>query len=476
MWHGRLGKRGVICFLLGGVLWTGCAGGPFGSRGAGGPKVRGGAPLRIGVILPLSGRYGVFGRATLNGIECAAGKTEPCESPYPVELITRDSGESVDRAVEAVRELAQEKVAAILGPLMANTVEAAAREAEQLGIPLVSLSRLKRVVDIGPHIYSIGMDEQSQVEALVRYATEQSKLTTFAIVYPTNNYGRAFRDLFRDAVTRVGGSVAVERGYTANLEQIIEARKRAEQAPVPTEGESQRRFELSKTGEVVEIAGASTPLPPLKKIDNVQAVFIPDSYRTLTTMLHTYGSDLFGNAMLLGLSRWNHHGILAGGSRVQGAVFVDGFFKESADIDTQRFVTAFAQAYHVEPTILEGQAYDATQLVLKAARRGGQSAAVVQRGLQKLGSYRGVTGRLTVKSSGEIARELFLLTVADGRIAEIPHRGAKSHRNAMQGPAADHAVSSSHVSRDRVDEKYDRGGSAERPIETKVWDKYADHL
>lgn len=461
-WWGR-----VACVLV--CLSASCVLQPDGGKRNGRMKA-GAEPLRIGVIVPLSGQHGVYGRAVLQGAECGAGLKSPCEAPTNVELVSRDSLGQPARAAEAVRELAgAEKVAAIVGPLMSVTVMEAAQESERLGIPMISLSQRGGVAEVGPHIYRLAMDGESQINAIARYAFKEANLQRFAILYPNNKYGRVHADLFRSAITTLGGTIVVERSYTENLAKLIEAKQKAEAAGAT--GVAPGPMRVGRDG-VVEIDGtaATATIPTLASIHGVDAIFIPDSYRTLVAMVAQYGKKLFGGAKLVGVNRWNNAGILAAGSAVEGAIFVDGFFKDSANVPTQRFVSTFTQAYGITPTVLEAQAYDAVQMVAEVAGRTARSPAQVQQALQRLKRFRGVTGGMTMTASGSAQKELFILTVSGGRIAEVGQRQSTLAHLRRTGES----LVGTRV-RAAPNEKYDVGGAAARPTsEPEHHEKYDD--
>lgn len=442
----------VAVLLLLGTAQIGCVRNVDGS-GAG-KITKGGDPtMRIGVLLPLSGRYALFGRSSLHGIECAAGVKQPCgDGPY-ASLVIRDTGGSTKRAVEQIRELAQvEKVSAIIGPLLSEEAIDAAREAEAYKVPLISLSQRDGVADVGEHIYQVGVNPKSQVKTIARYSVNKMGHSTFAVLYPNNSYGKLYMDLFRNEVSRLGGKVIKVQSYDPRLDQIVDIRKE-------TQGEDQRlrsTAKLLKNGEVVEV---SNELPKIDKIRGVDAVFIPDSYRALLAMFSAYGPDIFGSAQLLGVNRWNSAGIVSGGSKVQGSAFVDGFFKGSASVETQQFVQVFSQTYHVEPTILEAQAYDATRFILNNIRRGTREASGMQRALQSVRNMHGVTGSMKFTPNGDVEKDLFLLTVKNGRINEID-TSSKRIKGAELVPSSPRNLSAKTKSISTPDSKYDVGGDA----------------
>jgi branched-chain amino acid transport system substrate-binding protein len=97
-------------------------------------------PFKIGVIQPLSGPYANLGTAQKNGAELAVqdmnanGGIDGRE----VEMISKDSKLSPETGVQAARELQQEGVDALFGPLLSNVGLAIREFVESAGIPMTS--------------------------------------------------------------------------------------------------------------------------------------------------------------------------------------------------------------------------------------------------------------------------------------------------------------------------------------------------
>lgn len=405
-----------------------------------------GKEVKVGLLLPLSGPYATYGKYSQNGAECAAGQKAPCAAVGNITLVPKDSGGDASKATAAVRELVeQDHVSAIVGPLMSNDAIPVAQEAERLRVPLVSLSQRDGVAEVGAYTFRIAMSAESQMQTLSGYAVKERGLHHFAILYPNNKLGEQYRTMFRDAVTKLGGEITVDRSYPAALPEQLAAylhpKKTASDEAIVVVGESD---------------AASSPLPTFAGIKGVDAVFIPDSYQAVVGMLKAYGSKIFGGATLLGTNRWNSPGLLEAGKAAEGLVFVDGFFKQSSAADVSRFVSNFSQAYGVEPTILEAQAYDAVALVSQAAGRSGATAERVQSGLSRIRKFHGVSGDTHFTGEGDAQKELFILTVTDGTVQEVGKRTALAANIVRTG---DPAPLVANVRRARHP-KYDVGGEA----------------
>lgn len=417
-----------------------------------------GKELRVGVLLPLAGRHQRYAESTLRGLECAAGKQAPCSTPLPIAFITKDPGGDPGRAEAAVDELVtQEHVSVIIALLVPQAIEAAARKAQALRVPLISLSQREGIAEIGDQIFRLSVSVHSLVDTIARYAVTTRGFRRIAILYPANEYGRTYRSAFHAAATSLGASIVAEKSYGPEIANIIEARQQQEEEG--TEGKAPAKPKrlpgmLTKGGEIIVAAGGAEEVaaPVVPKIRGADAVFIPDSYRNVLALLKISGGNVFGGATLLGVNLWNNAEFAHGD--VDGAVFVDAFFRQSSDGETQRFVQTIMEAYHVEPTILEAQSFDAMRLLIRAAQSAHSRAPhPLREALAKLRNFHGVTGRISFNPEGDAERQLHLLTVRGGGIQEVEHAirpAGQSRVRPIPTPRADRPLNP----------KYDVGGEA----------------
>ena len=170
-------------------------------------------PERIGVMLPLTGPAGPIGEQALKGIMLAAGILDPIKPSFLPELIVRDTGDESVPVEKIVEELAEEEVIAIIGPLHKRQAERAGLKAQELGVPLISLSPGEDVTSIGPLVYQNCLTRSEQAQAVAEYAVKKMGLKTFGIFFPVDDAGRDFADLFTRAVTERGASVVAVASY-----------------------------------------------------------------------------------------------------------------------------------------------------------------------------------------------------------------------------------------------------------------------
>lgn len=347
---------------------------------------------RIGVILPLTGEYAVYGESALHGMECAAGIFSPCHGDSLV-LEVRDTGGDPATAVRRIRELAGDpEVAAIVGPLTQVEADEAARVAEELQIPLMALTQKPGIAEAGEYVFRNFLTVADEVATLVDYACREKKIRDFAILYPQNQGGEESLRHFEEEVGRCGGELVAKEGYPPGAGNFLDELRRLKFA--------NGHHEIGEN-------------PPF------EALFFPELYLRVPDLLQAIRFLKLNGIQLLGGPGWDHPD-LAKTEGVEGAIFVNGFFPHSGDFATRDFAAAFQSAFGVEPTLLEAYSYDSFRLL--ASLLEGRSAVTrpeVQAALTSVRNFDGVTGDISFDETGDARRKLFLLTVQEGEVREV---------------------------------------------------------
>ena len=108
------------------------------------------------------------------------------------------------------------------------------------------------------------------------------------------------------------------------------------------------------------------------------------------------------------------------GEYVEGAIFLDGFFKNSPYPFVQEFVRDFKRTFDEEPTVLEAQAFDSANIVLDILQnKGVESRKELKEELLKTNNYPGVSGATSFDDSGNPNKILFHLTVQGRSIIQL---------------------------------------------------------
>ncbi|TNF47524.1 hypothetical protein EP232_03350, partial [bacterium] len=363
----------------------------------------------IGVILPLSGRYRVYGEKALQGIQAALGLMHPLPeegSSLDFSLVLMDSGAEPMKAAQAVRDLVeQEQVLAIIGPLFSRTSQAAAEAAEKSGVPMITLSADPIIPDLGEHIFRRSLSDSQQIETLVRMVHDRLMMTRFAFLYPNNPYGKKMVNLFWDELDTRGAVVTAAESFP----------------PGQTDFGPQIRAmvglnrKLNAEEQILEESGVEIELEPIVDFD---ALFIPADFQTVGLLAPQLAFYDVTSALILGTDGWNSPWMVELGEHyVEGALFTGSYLADMENPEAKLLAERYWISFGEDPQPLAVQGYDAALLI----RSGLESGLVRDRSslrtyLMNLADFPSAVGPLTTLENGDIIQRPYLLTVEKGNI------------------------------------------------------------
>ncbi|MCK4739222.1 MAG: penicillin-binding protein activator [Deltaproteobacteria bacterium] len=361
----------------------------------------------IGVILPLKGPYARFGEDALRGILLAAEvfeRSDKVKTDIVVEAID-PTEDNFDEAVDSLYK--NKKVLGVIGPLLTRTSPVVAKLAERKNIPIIVLSRKAGIPEIGDHVFRSFLTSQMQGTRLATIAAVDMNIRNFSILHPNNNYGKELAKAFTEEVIARGGTIVRRVVYEPGQRDFGK--------------ELQEAFDLQLEEHMVGRRKVREYTPGVQ----VEALFIPDYYDTITQIAPHLEFYNIENIQLFGANGWNSPKLTEFDPKhVEGAIFVDTFFSESKRIETREFIKRFKKTYGYAPSTIEAEAYDATMALIRAVN---QSEELSRKGIRKslinTAFTRGATGPLSFNEDGEAVKDLFILQVKKGKIKEISTDG-----------------------------------------------------
>jgi ABC-type branched-subunit amino acid transport system substrate-binding protein len=414
-------------------------------------------PYTLGCLLPLSGPYAPYGLRALHGIELALSLLQGGEVAHPIKLVVKDTGSESAQTVRAVRELADSGAAAIIGPFI--SAPAAAKEAQRLQIPMVTITQKAGVTDIGPYIFRHFITPQNQVRTLIDYFIDAIGLTEFAVLYPQDTYGKAFVNYFWDEIIHRGGRMvgvetydAAQTDFATPIKKLVGAHyaipRDLESSPVVRKKDNPY---FQRTPAVLEQLSDLIPDPValstglfyqtpdqdrtkgpsigrIRQDDDFDAIvdfdvlFIPDGPKTAGLIIPQLAYHDIKDVYLAGTHLWHSSQLIEmSKDYLQNAVMVDGFFKDGQSDAVRRFVDRFQRIYGKEPGIIEAYAFDTARiffdlLALPHIRMRHQ----LRHALVHSFHQDGVTGPTAFDENGEPIKSLSLLKVEGRHFREIP--------------------------------------------------------
>jgi ABC-type branched-subunit amino acid transport system substrate-binding protein len=408
-------------------------------------------PRTVGVLLPMSGRYKAVGEAVLRGMKLALAGSD-------VELVVKDTQGDITVTGQAMEQLAfDEGAIAVLGPILAEDARRAALLAEELQLPLLTLTRQEGITDIGPYVFRNMLTNSAQAQAIADYAMRVKGFKSFAVLYPNIPYGVELANDFWDQVVLNGGEVRGAESYahdqttfTSEAKKLV-GRYYLEDRLDYIEGLrelNQQSGDLDafrKRKAVEKLKGGLEP------VVDFEALFIPDDWkrvslvapalavedivtnacdaRDLERIRKTTGRRELKTVMLLGTNAWSSGKgasglpelLERGGKFVNCSVYVDGFFVDSSRPATRRFVQAYRQAHRDDPSLLEAIGYDSARMVRQIIeKQAPQGRAAFREALAGLKDFDGATGRTHFDEKREARKPLFFLSVSNRGVTEMP--------------------------------------------------------
>ncbi len=426
----------------------------------------------IGCLLPLTGPYSSYGNRALRGIELAFSRFHSSHPEIPIKLVVKDSGGEEPQAVQAVRELSDAGVAAIVGPIV--TAKPAAEEAQRNGIPIITLSQRDDIASIGTYVFQNFLTPRTQVNTLVSYLTRNLGLKRFAILYPDEKYGTTFMNLFWDSVIDYGGTVVGcesykggETDFTDPIKKLVglyyempeklETELLDEARPLPEDVWRMLTLKFSLADDIDVAPGPSEEMPEEdapeipdfnifnmpeevrdvlteegdykeddddepKAIVDFDAVFIPDSAKIAGLIVPHMAYYDVEDVTFAGTNLWHSDELIHMARRyVQRSILTDGFFVDSDLPFVRSFVETYTSIYDTAPGFIEAVAYDTAGILFGiVGRQDVLFRSTIRKKLLSEPFAHCLTGPTFFLETGEAEKQLYLLQIKGGRFRSVP--------------------------------------------------------
>jgi len=345
------------------------------------PAVAGARAVPVGVLLPLSGRFGNLGTSTRNGIDLAIqGQTDK----ELIAVLYKDTGDDPGQALAMAQELlTSDRAPVVIGPLLSEQVNAVSGLVRQYAASMVSFSK-RSDAPVGDGVFRLGTTVESQVASLVEAVVGKLGLRRFAVVAPSDITGQEYQVAFVRARRERGIEPVFQTTYAKDDMNALVA--------IAQEVETQA----------------------------IDGLFLPDSLTAAGRLFSSIAPVARERIRPLGLAAWDNPIELANSRTVlSGAVFVSLFFGESPRSVVADFIRTYLDQYRTKPDFLAAQGFDAATLVAAAVTQQRTTGARFADALAAVGAYEGLTGKITIDQSGEIRREFTVVQLQGEKTVEL---------------------------------------------------------
>ena len=356
---------------------------------------------RVGLLLPLSGRYAQEGETLLHAAQLALFDT----ADEHFLLLPRDTGGTASGAERAALALLEEGVDLILGPLFAEGVNAVASHARAHGITVVAFSTDRTVAREG--VYLLGHTPRTQIRRVFAHAAANGH-RRIALLAPETRYGATVADEAWTAAALNGLSLARIRDYAPDASDAADVVRDLAEYDRRAQALKDERRTLARQGD----AAARRRLKRLETLDTLgelpfDALLLADGgarLRQVAPLLPYYDIDP-AKVRVLGTGLWEDAATLG------EPALAGGWFAGPDPAARRTFETRYQRVFGMPPGAIATLAYDATALAAALARAG---ASFNAQAVGNRGGFLGADGLFRFDDEGIAERGLAVFEVRSG--------------------------------------------------------------
>ncbi len=355
--------------------------------------------LRVGVLLPLSGKYAVLG----NNLLMAAKKAREDYRQLPIDLVVADSGGTPEQTRMAMQRLMAKQVRVVVGPVFSSPAQEALAISSRYDLPLITLNPNQALFANGGNSYNYAylnaFHQDHQARIMARFAIKNRR-TRVAILAPDHAGSQRIIHPFTEELESLGGRVVKTVLFPKNSHDFSKAFKEL----------GYRKPKEHKTSSVA--------FEEVEKWANFNALFIPAPAKTVRLIAPqaAFFGLMMPQVIMIGTSLWDTEVLLSEGTiYLMDAVYCD------IDLDGwKKFSRSFKKRWKVKPRKLAVLSYDGVAAVAQLYRdqRSGRGSSGSNDLLRERG-FKGIGANLRFLNSG--------LTQREYKIFQVGTRGARPY-------------------------------------------------
>ncbi|MDF2614042.1 MAG: Amino acid-binding protein [Clostridia bacterium] len=363
----------LIAMVLSGMMALGLA-------GCGGKDS---ATVKIGLITPKTGQVAQYGIAVENAVNLAVEEVNAAGGigGKKVELISYDNKADATESINIFNRLVDnDKIVALVGPVISSTSLAVAPLADEKKIPMITPTATNLAVTPDyPYVFRACYTDPYQGSTVAKFASENLKAKTAAVLYNAgDDYSTGLAEAFKATFEAAGGTITSYEGYTADDKDF--------KAVLTTIKEKQP-----------------------------EVLFNPDYYNTVG-LIAGQVKEVGLETIMLGGDGWDdvqkdYAGV------VEGYYFANHYATDDEDAVVQDFIKAYKDKYEGNtPNALGALGYDAAKIMMEAIEKAGSTDGEKILAALQATDRDGVTGHVTFDENGDPQKSVSMITIKDGAL------------------------------------------------------------
>jgi branched-chain amino acid transport system substrate-binding protein len=365
----------IVAIIILGGIWYGLSKKPTA------PTTK--EPIKIGVILPLTGEMANWGESMKGGIELAKDEINSKGGIMGRHLeIVYEDNQACDKAltVSAFRKLINIDKVKITMVGCSGAVLAVAPIAEENRVILLTpMASAAKISEAGDFVFRTSISDAIQGKTLGQYLIEKLNFRKVGVIYVNNDYGVGLFDNFKNIFENSGG-------------EIVQAEK----------------YEFGATDFRTNLIKIKAKSPEALVIISYgsEGGLIAKQARELGINIQLIGTDNFGTKEV----------VETGKESVEGAIFSTPALDERRP-EVQELKRKFETKYGKEPPVIiaVADAYDAMNILAKAIQAKGYDPLEVKDYLYSLKNYPGISGTISIDQNGDAEKPISLQVIKNGQ-------------------------------------------------------------
>jgi len=291
-------------------------------------------------------------------------------------VIEDDQGEPGKAATVVAKLINQDQVRALIGEVASSNSIAAAPNAQEAKVPMISPSSTNpKVTQIGDYIFRVCFIDPFQGEVMAKFAANSLKAKKAAILFDSNSdYSKGLVQFFKQAFTGLGGEIVTEKAYA----------------------QRDRDF----TGQLTAIRDL-----------NPDVIYVPGYYQEVG-VIAKQTKQLGIKAPLLGGDGWDSPQLWdLGGDALNGDYISNHYSVDDPSPAIQDFVKRYKAKYNgTAPDAIAALGYDAMQVLADAIKRaGGTECAALRQAIAETANFKGITGVISINQERNAVKPAVVL-------------------------------------------------------------------
>lgn len=347
----------------------------------------GAKPIKIGVVLPMTGGISTYGE------ECWAGVKMAVPADYkvqgrPVEFVNYDNASTPEGTLARVRDAVdRDGCLALIGSVASSNTLKGAGLANPAKCPMITpASTNVDVTKVGEYIFRVCYTDLQQGPICAKFALHEAKArghenpVVVTITDMGQDYCKGLRDAFLDHWRANGGGTVHAVTYTGG-----------------SEGDADFTAQVTATADF-----------------NPHVIFIPGYYPDVAAMLKL-GRESWKNILIVGGDGWDSPDLIS----IAGAetfneleCYQSGHYAvDDPNEVVQNFVQTYRENMGKQPGSMAALGYDSVKMILQVLEgiEGEITREAIRAGLLKVKDFKGVTGNISIGADRNADKKIVML-------------------------------------------------------------------